>query len=156
MSFLPTCSTPKLVESYMLLLPADDTLLKLDYVRHACEYLSHALRFCRLLCALFHYCTTWLIQLIPPLHYFDTLQWGLRSEYTQCQLKISGYTAYICIYKLGGSSPECGLADSRGISDLIPRVWQNMYFYCSNYISNQFIIAIRHLRVCGVWPIYHC
>ena len=31
----------------------------------------------------------------------------------------------------------------------IPRVWQNMYFYCSNYVGNQFIIAIRHRR--GLW-----
>ena len=31
----------------------------------------------------------------------------------------------------------------------IPRVWQNIYFYCSNYVGNQFIIAIRHLG--GLW-----
>jgi hypothetical protein len=37
------------------------------------------------------------------------------------------------------------------VSDSIPRVWQNMYFYCSNYVGNQFIIAIRHLR--GLWYI---
>ena len=48
-------------------------------------------------------------------------------------------------YKLGGSSPECWLADSHGISDRIPRVWQNTYFYCSNYVGNHFIMAIRHL-----------
>ena len=40
------------------------------------------------------------------------------------------------------------LADSRGISDRIPWVWQSMYFYCSNYVGNQFIIEIRHK---GVW-----
>jgi hypothetical protein len=53
----------------------------------------------------------------------------------------------ILIYnKLGGSSPECWLADSRDISDRIPRVWQNTYLYCSNYVGNKFIIAIRHLK----------
>ena len=33
----------------------------------------------------------------------------------------------------------------------IPRVWQNMYFYCSNYFGNRFIIAISHLW--GLWYI---
>ena len=53
--------------------------------------------------------------------------------------------------KLGGSNPECWLADSRCISDCIPWVWQNIDFYCSNYVGNQFIITIRHLR--GLWYI---
>ena len=35
-------------------------------------------------------------------------------------------------YKLGGWSPECWQADSRGRS----RVWQNIHFYCSNYVLN--------------------
>ena len=46
----------------------------------------------------------------------------------------------LCIpcYKLGGSSPDCRLSDSRGVSERIPRVWQNIYFYCCNYVGNQF------------------
>ena len=28
-------------------------------------------------------------------------------------------------------------------------VYHNIYFYCSNYIGNQFMIAIRHLG--GLW-----
>ena len=50
----------------------------------------------------------------------------------------------ICKY-----SPECWLADSRGISGHIPWVWQNISFYCSNDVGNQFIIAISHLS--GLW-----
>jgi hypothetical protein len=45
-------------------------------------------------------------------------------------------------------------ADSHGISDLY-HGYDNIYLYCFNYVGNQFIIAIRHLRVCDIWPIYH-
>jgi hypothetical protein len=37
-------------------------------------------------------------------------------------------------YKLGALSSEFRLADSHGISDRIPRVWQNMFYYY-NYIG---------------------
>jgi hypothetical protein len=40
-------------------------------------------------------------------------------------INIKGNVQY---YKLGGLSPECSLADSHGISDCIPHVWQNIYF----------------------------
>ena len=53
-----------------------------------------------------------------------------------------GYMSY---YILGGLSPDCLLADSRCISDCIPRVQQHLSFNCSNYIGNEFLIAIRHL-----------
>jgi hypothetical protein len=53
------------------------------------------------------------------------------------------FAAFIVYYKLGGLSSECWLADSRGISDRTQRVWQNINFYCSNYIGHQFIVAIK-------------
>ena len=65
------------------------------------------------------------------------------------KINILSYPWYTVCYKLGGSSPECWLADSGGISDCISWVWQNIYFYCSNYVGNQFRIAIRHLG--GFW-----
>jgi hypothetical protein len=57
--------------------------------------------------------------------------------------------AVLLNYKMCGSIPEYWWADNHGISESRPRVCQSLYFYCSNYIGNQFIIAIRCLG--GLW-----
>ena len=70
------------------------------------------------------------------------------------KVAVSYYSGIKHFIKLGDSSPECWLADSRGISNSITPVWQNMYFYCSNCVGNQFTIAIRHLRAFVVYGQY--
>ena len=81
--------------------------------------------------------------------WFKPLEWW--NDYGEICTRI--VDLFIEYYKLGGSSPECRLADSRGIRDRIQRVGQNMYFHRSSYVGNQFIIAVRHLR--GLWYIGH-
>ena len=53
--------------------------------------------------------------------------------------------------KLSGSSPEWWLADRCGILGPILQVFKNIYIiiYCSIYVGNQFLIAVRHLG--GLW-----
>ena len=108
--------------------------------------MHHSL-FC--LCLFLHMDILWSIFLIGNVWNDIEILTKLPNQYIHdksiCLFVLS--QCHLCSYKLGGSSPECWLADSCGISDRIPWVGQNMYFYCSNYVGNQFIIAIRHLRV---------
>jgi hypothetical protein len=55
---------------------------------------------------------------------------------TLCEKQVTIVMMWFCItstmwsksfYKLGGSSPECWLAESCGVSDRIPWVWQDIY-----------------------------
>ena len=71
-----------------------------------------------------------------------------RRPFKTVKKEYSTMPWYYSYYKLGGSSSECC------------KLWYirpytmgmiNIYIYCSNYIGNQFKIAIRHL---GAFVIY--
>ena len=62
----------------------------------------------------------------------NTFLWNrLLAKIAHSLLRLIANVYYMLNYILGGLSPGCWLADSRGISDHIPRVWQNIYFYSS-------------------------